>query len=233
MNALVRLEAKRFEHPISPLCDFVQDLGMTLNADTQPFHLRAARGWFDAPYIRAMLDTESADRLRDIEGPQSDELVDRSGWSFAEEPLHVALVDPSDKAVAAAWIAATTRGLNLTYVVAHCAQHRGLATWVTAWAVLVYAKRGCPDRPLDTLTAHAQYDATNQASAGVAHRLGLLPEPLLAFTVGSNPVRQFIGSEAPWSRVLAQAQQLQHDIPPGYSIAPTDLDTLAIALITA
>ncbi len=163
-------------------------------------------GWFDAPYIRALLDAESPERIKDIEGPDSDALIDYAGWSFIEEPLHAALLDGESHTLALAWIAATTRGLNLTYIVAESAAGKGLAAMAVAQAVMAYGERRVDRLSKPRLSVHAQYERANQASARVAARLGLLPTPQLAFEVSKNGViRYFEGSEAAWSTVFNQA----------------------------
>lgn len=162
-------------------------------------------GWFDAPYIRTLLDAESPERIKDIEGPESDALLEFAGWSFIEEPLHLALVDSESKPLAIAWIAATTRGLNLTYIAAKSAAGNGLATRVLAHAVLAYSERRNISKP--HLTVHVQYEQENHASARVAEKLGLEINSELAFRVDKT-MRQFIGREARWSEVFARAKML-------------------------
>jgi len=160
-------------------------------------------GWFDAPYVRALLDAESPERINDIEGPESDALIEFAGWSFIEEPLHAALLDSESKALAIAWIAATTRGLNLTYIVAESSAGKGLATRALAHAVIAYGEHRNISKP--NLTVHAQYELENHASARVAERLGLVINSELAFRVDETQ-RQFVGAEADWSDVIARAK---------------------------
>jgi hypothetical protein len=160
-----------------------------------------------------MLDAENPERMRDIEGPQSDELIRHAGWSFTEEPLHVALVPDRTVALAIAWIAATTRGLNLTYAVAHSAEGKGLATFLTACAVVIYGQQRTSFTRQAGLTVHAQFDQANQASANVAAHLGLVAEPALSFTVANgNGHRLFVGSEASWLSVLTKAKNVANRV---------------------
>jgi hypothetical protein len=167
-------------------------------------------GWFDAPYIRTMLDAENPERMRDIEGPESDELVERAGLSFTEEPLHAALVYNGSKTLAVAWITATNRGLNLTYATSHSAQRRGLATLAAACAVLAYGEQRISSSIKTALTVHAQYDQFNRASACIAHHLGFTAEPSLSFNVTINGQhRTFVGSEAPWLSVVSMAKVIR------------------------
>lgn len=176
--------------------------------------IKTGIGWFDAPYVRAMLDAESPERMRDIEGPQSDELILHAGWSFTEEPLHVALVPDLAAALAVAWIAATTRGLNLTYAVAHSAEGKGLATFLTAYAVVIYSQQRASSASQAGLTVHAQFDRANEASANVAAHLGFVTEPSLSFTVANgNGCRLFVGSEASWLSVLTKAKNVVSQLP--------------------
>lgn len=170
------------------------------------FSIVVGEGWFDAPYVRALLDAELPERIKDIEGPESDALIHYAGWSFIEEPLHVALLDDGLRPLALAWIAATTRGLNLTYIVAAFAEGKGLATYAVANAIVVYGERRAYQASKRELTVHAQYEQINKGSSRVAARLGLLPADELGFDVNENgEVRYFSGSEASWNHVLKQA----------------------------
>lgn len=164
-------------------------------------------GWFDAPYIRKLLDAESPARIKDIEGPESDALIEYAGWSFIEEPLHVTLLDNKSQPLAIAWIAATTRGLNLTYIVAEFATGNRLAAIAIAHAVMAYSERRIKRLSIANLTVHAQYERVNVASARVAAHLGLSATNQLAFDISEQGVvRYFEGREAAWSDVLAQAK---------------------------
>lgn len=169
------------------------------------YQIIIGEGWFDAPYIRTLLDAESPERIKDIEGPESDALLEFAGWSFIEEPLHLALVDNESKPLAIAWIAATTRGLNLTYIAAKSAAGNGLATRAIAHAVLAYGER----RNISKLhlTVHAQYEQENHASSRVAEKLGLEINPELSFKFDETK-RQFVGRETKWSEVFARAKIL-------------------------
>lgn len=173
------------------------------------FHIAIGEGWFGAPYVRTLLDAESPARIKDIEGPESDALIDYAGWTFIEEPLHVALLDGEAHAVAIAWIAATTRGLNLTYIVAESEAGKGLAGLAVAQGIIAYAERRVDVSSASKLTVHAQYEKENLASARVAASLGLLPNKDLTFSAGGGDgARRFIGSEAGWVTVLARAQSI-------------------------
>ncbi len=144
--------------------------------------------------------------MRDIEGPESDDLVLYAGWTFIEEPLHVALMGEDSRALALAWIAGTTRGLNLTYATAHMSKQNGFATLAAALALISYSeqKKTKPD-----ISVHAQYEQANSASARVAARLGLLSSPALNFTINAcGQSRIFAGSEAPLSAVLTTAKSI-------------------------
>lgn len=168
-----------------------------------PYQIIIGKGWFDAPYIRSLLDAESPERIKDIEGPESDALIEFAGWSFIEEPLHVALLDGESKPLAIAWIAATTRGLNLTYIVAEPATGKGLATRAVAYAIVAYGEHRNISKP--NLTVHAQYELENHASARVAERLGLVINSELAFNVDETN-RQLVGREADWGYVITRAK---------------------------
>jgi RimJ/RimL family protein N-acetyltransferase len=167
------------------------------------YQIIIGEGWFDAFYVRTLLDAESPERIKDIEGPESDALLEFAGWSFIEEPLHLALVDNESKPLALTWIAATTRGLNLTYIVAESSAGKGLATRVLAHAILAYGERRNISNP--HLTVHAQYEHDNYASARVAEKLGLEINSELEFRVDATG-RKFIGREAAWSKALARAK---------------------------
>lgn len=166
-------------------------------------------GWFDAHCIRALLDAEPPGRMLDIEGPESDALVVHSGWHFIEDPLHVALVNENGRTLAAAWIVATTRGLNLTYARSHAFASQGLATLAAACALVAYSREKNPMLRASGLNVHAQYEQANHASARVALRLGLQPAQDLSFTAHlPQGARYFIGSESPWPAALEKAQTI-------------------------
>ncbi len=175
---------------------------MNLN---KSYQIIIGEGWFDAPYIRTLLDTESPERKKDIEGPESDALLEFVCWSFIEEPLHIALVNSESKPLALAWVTATTRGLNLTYLAAESVAGNGLATRALAHAILAYSE--CRNISNPNLTVHAQYEQENYASSRVAEKLGLEFNSELAFRV-DKPWRQFVGREAAWSDVLLRARIL-------------------------
>lgn len=165
-------------------------------------------GWLDAPEVRAMFDAEAPERWRDIDGPESDELVQRGGWSFTEAPVFIALWDEAERVVAVAWIAATTRGLNLTYATASRVRGMGLAVAAVSVCILSYAHRA--DKVLQSgLTVHAQFDQANAASEAVAAKLGLLPQADLGFDAHwQGCLRHFKGSEALFSVACERAQAL-------------------------
>jgi hypothetical protein len=84
-----------------------------------------------------------------------------------------------------------------------------LATFLAAYAVVIYSQQRASSTSQAGLTVHAQFDRANQASANVAAHLGLVTEPSLSFTVADgNGCRLFVGSEASWLSVHTKAKDV-------------------------
>jgi RimJ/RimL family protein N-acetyltransferase len=175
---------------------------------TQRWTVSMGKGWLDAPEVRAMFDAESPERWRDIDGPESDDLVKLGGWAFTEEPVFAALWNEAGKVVAVGWVASTTRGLNLTYATASSVAGMGLAAAAVSVCILRYAQ-GVDQVMPPTLTVHAQFDEANAASEAVAAKLGLQPQAALGFDADwSGRLRRFEGREALFSVVCERAQAI-------------------------
>lgn len=179
----------------------------------------AGFGWFSNPQVMGLITQESGSRMKDICGPDIDQILDKVGWQFIGAPLHKTLTNESGSAVAVGWTTLTSKGLNLSYVTATGYEGKGLAAIAIAYAILDYCEFGdymhFPKRfprGIDDIQIHAQFDATNHGSIRVAEKIGLQPCESLAFDVHlpDGPVK-YIGSQAPFRKVIKRCIEIFED----------------------